>query len=520
MKKIAVIVRSIAEKHPLLLFYTLILVMTVAYYYHVLLFAPPQSIHRWRQTDSASMTLNLYQHGMKFFHPEVHSLTSDDLTTGNAAAEAPVLYFVVALFYRLFGPHDFIFRMLNTLIFLIGLGALFKISRHFLHDMVLAAFVPLCVFVSPVVAYYGNNFLTDSTSLALVFMGWWQYIRYLGNRRYSLFLLALLLFTTAGLLKATMTLNLAALGGLAFIWHLRLFREKEGNLFPAPPATFLPMIAGLAVIAGWYAYAIAYNHDHHSSTFLLRAAPWWKLSSQQRQEITRHILRNNLTMYYSTGVLTLLLLATGLFFRYIRHTPKFLAVITVLLLAGGVLYINLYYIQFQYHDYYLMLLFSPVAFLLIASLVVVRSRFQRLFTSWYLKVFLLAFIGINVFHARQEMKLRYFGWKREYPVQEDYFTIRPYLRSIGILPGDRVISMPDYTNCYTLYLMNQPGNTLGDIGPKTKETLEDLIGKGARYLMINDPAFLSNPEIQPFIARKSGEYGQISIFRIDTLMVR
>jgi len=47
------------------------------------------------------------------------------------------------------------------------------------------------------------------------------------------------------------------------------------------------MIAGLAVIAGWYAYAISYNHEHNSSTFLLSAAPWWKLSSQQRHEVTR-----------------------------------------------------------------------------------------------------------------------------------------------------------------------------------------------------------------------------------------
>jgi hypothetical protein len=516
MKKVHVIWKSASEKYPLLLFYAAVLAIAVVYYYHIILFSPPQSIHRWRQTDSASITLNLYQHGMKFFQPEVHSLSSDDFTTGYATAEAPLLYYLIALLYKIFGPHDYIYRIVNTAIFLTGLGALFRIAQNFLKDFVAAAFVPLFIFVSPVMAYYGNNFLTDSTALALVFGGWWQYIRYLNGRRYRQFIFSTVLLSVAGLLKATMTLNLLSFFGLAFIWHTGMLRKKENQLFPGIIATFLPLITGLLAIIAWYSYAIWFNGQHDSLTFLTAITPWWKITAPQRQEITRFILKNNITMYYSAGALCFLAGITVFIVYYFRRIPEYLGILTLLLFTGGFFYVNLYYSQFQYHDYYLLILFCPVAFLVLACMTIFRSVFQKVYSSRYFSLALIVFLVVNVFHARHEMTLRYFGWKREYPVFESYFTIRPYLDSLGIKPDDRVISMPDYTNCYTLYLMNRPGNTLGDIGPDTPARIKRLTEKGARYLVINDTAFLRNPVIQEFTHYKAGQYREIQIFRIDS----
>jgi hypothetical protein len=162
-----------------------------------------------------------------------------------------------------------------------------------------------------------------------------------------------------------------------------------------------------------------------------------------------------------------------------------------------------------------MVLFSAVAFMALSSLIVIKSRFKTIFTSWYFKLSLAVFIILNVFHARHEMKLRYFGWKREAPVYESHFTIRPYLKSIGIKPGDRVISLPDHTNCYTLYLMNQPGNILEEIKPNTKDLIRTLINKGAKYLVINDTSFLESPELKIFLTQKVGQYNEVQIFKID-----
>lgn len=514
IKEIRSVLKSIIEKYPLLLFYLITILIAGFYYYHIILFSPPQSVHRWRQTDSASITLNMYQHGMKFFQPEVHSLTSDDSTTGYAGAEAPILYYLIAFLYKIFGPHDYIYRIVNTCIFLLGLGALFRIGIHYLHDFVPAAFLSLLVFVSPVVAYYGNNFLTDTTALSLVFIGWWQYIRYIDSKRYITFLYAVALFTMAGLLKATMLLNLFALGGLWLLLHFRLFRAESQQIFPQRTATFTPLFIGLAIVLMWYLHIIRFNQLHESKTFLTSIVPWWQLTPQQRHELTRNILMNNLHLYYSCGVLCFLGLSLLFVIRYFKIVPKFLGIITLLLLTGSALYVNLYYVQFQYHDYYLLLLFSPVAMLVLLSLVIIRSKLPRLFSSWYFKIAIVVFMIFNVSHARSEMNLRYFGGKRETPLFESHYTIQPYLRSIGIKPEDRVISMPDYTNCYTLYLMNQPGNNLGDIGPHTAESIEYFIDRGAQYLVINDTSILHDPRIQDFVRLKAGEYKEVQIFRL------
>lgn len=75
--------------------------------------------------------------------------------------------------------------------------------------------------------------------------------------------------------------------------------------------------------------------------------------------------------------------------------------------------------------------------------------------------------------------------------------------------------MPDYTNCYTLYMMNQPGNVLGDIDPQTNNRIRYFISKGARYLVIHDSAFVKAPEIQEFIRNKTGQFHQVQIYRLD-----
>jgi 4-amino-4-deoxy-L-arabinose transferase-like glycosyltransferase len=516
LKEATIAAKNIAKKHPLILFYLIAIAIALLYFYQIILFRPPQSIHRWRQTDSASITLNMYQHGMKFFKPEVHSLTADDNTTGYAAAEAPLLYYLIALLYKLFGPHDYIYRIVNTLTFLIGLGAVFNIAKYFLRDFMLAAFVSLIAFVSPAVVYYGNNFLTDSTALALVFIGWWQYIRFTYGKQYSLFVFAVLLFSAAGLLKVTMSLNLFALGGLAILAHTNFLRKSERHLFPSTLATFLPLFFGLAIIVAWYLYAIRYNRQHQSGTFLTGITPWWVVDPQQRHEFTRMIVKNNLTLYYSSGVLYSLALAAGLIICYFKHIPKFIGILALLLFFGGVVYVNLYYNQFVYHDYYFLVLISPVIFIVLSAFIILQSKFPKLAASWFFKLSLIVFLIINVSHARHEMKLRYFGWKRESPVFEDHFTIQPYLRSIGIKPDDRVISLSDVTNCYTLYLMNQPGNNLRGVGPDTKETIEKFIYKGARYLVINDTSYLNKPELQNFLKHKAGQYGSVQIFSIGS----
>jgi hypothetical protein len=278
------------------------------------------------------------------------------------------------------------------------------------------------------------------------------------------------------------------------------------------------MASGLAVIAAWYLYARWFNSEHLTKTFLTNIMPWWHLSPPDLHEISRCIFHDNLPLYFSKGMLTVLLLSLVMMMTFHKHIPRYLIIITVLLLAGGIVYGNLFYIQFVHHDYYLLVLFTPVAFIMLSAMVALQSKFPGIFFSWYFGVALAVLLIINVFHARQEMRLRYFGWKKEGPYFESHMTIKPYLRSIGVKQEDRVISLPDFTNCYSLYLMNQPGYTLRGISDNTSYTICRLIDLGARYLVINDTSYLSRSEIMPFTLNQVGEYNEVRIFRVEACL--
>ena len=105
-----------------ILFILVILILSGYYQYHKTLFYPPQSVHAWRQADCASLTLNYYKYGMKFFNPRIHLLMADNGTSGYCSpSEIPIFYYTVAVLYKLFGVNESIIKLINLLIFLTGL---------------------------------------------------------------------------------------------------------------------------------------------------------------------------------------------------------------------------------------------------------------------------------------------------------------------------------------------------------------------------------------------------------------
>jgi hypothetical protein len=110
----------------------LIVVLSLVFEYNHILHMPPQSMHDWRQADCASFAMMYYDHGMNFFEPKVFNLL---MGGGHAAGEFPILYYFVAILYKVFGPHEFIFRLVFSLIFFVGLINLGKIVKSLLDSL-------------------------------------------------------------------------------------------------------------------------------------------------------------------------------------------------------------------------------------------------------------------------------------------------------------------------------------------------------------------------------------------------
>lgn len=498
-----------------LLFVILFLAVSWYYDYHDILTYKPQSIHKWRQSDCASITLNYYQHGMKFFQPEVHNLASDNRTTGYAVGECPVFYYLVAGLYKIFGHHDLIYRLVNSLLFFLGLFALYKILERWLDDSFWGISLTLLFFTSPVVVYYANNYLTDTTSFAFVLMGWHFFFSFYFTRKYRFFYVSFLFFTIAGLLKVTSAINGIALLGLylthSFGWP---GLKKSDNRLSFRSGIVLPFIGYFLVIISWYLFAIHYNHLHQTEFFSTRIWPIWDLSKETILWIREQMRALWFRDYFHITVHLLLMVCFVAVLVLWKKIHPLLLTLTLLFFAGVVLFSVLWFYAFGNHDYYIigLLIFPVFIFLSLAHFL--TQRYPGIMKSVTTKVLFALFLLFNIYYAGQRLEWRYNGWINDYPENKDLYEVTPYLRSLGIRPEDKVISLPDPTPCFSLYLMNQRGWTEHYRNNTDSLKIEESIALGAKYLILNGGEVTQRPYLQHFMQNKRGQFGTVSIYSL------
>ncbi len=56
-----------------------------------------------------------------FFHSRTHNLQANDYTSDITITEFPALYYAIGMLYRVFGYHEFIYKLINILIGFTGL---------------------------------------------------------------------------------------------------------------------------------------------------------------------------------------------------------------------------------------------------------------------------------------------------------------------------------------------------------------------------------------------------------------
>ncbi len=498
-----------------LLFVFLFLAISWYYDYHRILTYKPQSIHKWRQSDCASITLNYYQHGMKFFHPEVHNLASDNRTTGYAVGECPVLYYFIASLYKIFGHHDLIYRLVNTFLFLIGLFALYKFLERWLNDPFWGITLSLLFFTSPVVVYYANNYLTDSTSFAFVLLGWYFFFNHYASRKQRSLYVAFLFFTLAGLLKITSAINVIALLGLYITGLFKWSGMKEfGNQLSLRLKTLLPFAVYFMILIAWYLFAIHYNRIHQTEFFSTQIWPIWDLSKETilwiRDQMREYWFRD----YFHILVHILLLVCFITILVFWKKIHPVLLTLTLLMFAGTLLFSILWFYAFGNHDYYIIGLLTFPVFILLSLADLLVKRYPGIMKSVITKVLFLMFLLFNVYYAGQRLQWRYKGWINDYPANKDLYEVTPYLRSLGITAEDKVISLPDPTPCYSLYLMNQKGWTERYRYNTDSLKIEESIALGAKYLILTGEEVAQRPYLQYFMKKPIGKYNEVSIYSI------
>lgn len=512
-----------------LLFIFLLLAVSMLYGYDVILFSRPGYHHIWRQTDCLSITMNYYQDNRDFFRPAIHWQGESG---GRTISEFPIIYFSVAQLWKIFGPHEFIFRLINILIVFSGLFCLFRFAREFLSDTFWAILIPIFLFTSPGLGFFTNNFLADAPALGLALIACYFYWKAFSLNRKKWYYLAFLFFLLAGLLKISSLLIFIALFILQF--YRIVFRRGE-KTWSNKSSRLLPFGVVLLFIFAWLIYTVYYNRHNLNGIFLQGVLPVWGIDAANRKDILSMLLEKHLPSLFNLPAMIFDLVLFAFLFIFYKKTNRFFLFLTILVFIGCIVFILLFFQVFNVHDYYLinLLIFIPLP--LITFMDMLKRHYPAVFSNIILKIIaglgVLLLLYISAVQTRmkydprqpfvqksilvdKEQITQWEIWK-DYcsKYHQAYETLTPYLRGLGIKRDDLVYSTPDGAINVTLYLMDQKGFTDFSIASQPEEKrIEKLKSYGVRYLIINDSALYSKPFLAPYLHHKIGTYKNVEIF--------
>ena len=497
------------EKYHNYLFLILLITLYYILDFQTILFLPPQGIHFIRQTDCLSFASNYFKNGFHFFQPQVFNLQSTD---GKAACEFPILYYIAASLYQIFGEKEYILRLITVIISSAGFYYLFKLLNTLLKDLVYAIAFSFLFISSTVLLYYTNNFLPDSSALGLTFIGWYFMFDFINNRekRNSL-IVGYVFFTIASLLKVTYFTNpIAAI--LSIVAYDLSFDRAFKKIIRANATPIILFFSSFVIILCWNLYVIQYNDRNHDTYFLIHSTPIWRLSIVQITQVWDLITNYWYSKYYyqSTFHLFFIIIVTGALF--FKRMERILLITSTLSLIGATLYFLLFFAQFSDHDYYFIAIIPAIIFLVTSTFISLRNRFTRLINNYITKLLVITICILSLNYAREKLIQRYANANDIYSSIGFKLTgMRVYLDSLEVPQNAKFVILTDQTMNGGLYFINRPGWVVKDESEVSLKVIEKYINQDLDFMIVTDSITL-NPK---FKCKKIGEKNGNLIYKFE-----
>ncbi len=444
---------------------------------------------------------------MEFFTPRVLNLQSTD---GKAMGEFPILYYITAAFYHLFGPHEFILRLINLALISIGFFNIFRLFLVLLNDIVYAFTFTFIFLSSTVLLYYANNFLPDAGALGLTFSAFYYFYRFITNqndRKY--FIISTILLTFASLIKITYGIYLVA-ALLTYVFSISfLFKRQKLTI---NRGYLLGYILAILLIVGWYFYVIYYNNANHVESFLTTTTPIWKLSADRISIVWDYITHYwYYEYYYPTSIHTMFVIViAGLFF--INKTDKIFLFFVSTTILGSACYIMLFFNQFKDHDYYFLTLIPTILLLVINSFMSIKNNYPKLVNSWITKIILITIMVLSLNFGREKLTNRYITPDIIFsPIGIQLNHGDQYLQSINVHQTDKIVVIKDNTPNGSLYFLNRRGWTFADTNKLAKSK---AILLQSDFLILTDTTLINNTTIAHLKKTKVGEFNSAAIYQL------
>jgi hypothetical protein len=469
----------------------------------------PFSLHNWRQADSASLARCYYENGMHFFQPKVHHV----LGGANAAVgEFPILYYIAAGLYHIFGPHDVILRLLVFGCFTAGLWAWSKILLRWVGDWRISLTLPWAFYGSPLLAFYGFNFLPNPAGLGLALVGLYGLLRYWEQPGRGRLIFAGAFFLAAALIKVSLlVVPLAAVA--AAKWFYFFAKGDRAKYFP-DKSVFWNWMGAVTVIlvatAAWYLWASHYNKTNHSGLLMTYIMPIWKMPKAEIERYAYEIYMWYHSIYFNKFTILAFLALLPAVLVMPRQFPRPAYAFTVFVLLGSLAFLVLFYNQILVHHYYIIDIMPLVMAVFSLTVWKLKNWLPSRLSTRLLGIALSIFALVSISYGKKHLS-DYYGndqyiapFNRSFTKQKE---LHAFMAEKGLTYDSTLaIVVPDLTPNVNLYYLNVKGWATRPDEPFSNTDLERYALWRGTTLVVSDTAYLSRPDMEKWLAHPIGVF--------------
>jgi len=504
---------------PELIFLVILITVGLLYNYHKIAFNSPVGIHHWRNCVSAAFPVNYY-YGGNFLTPQTNALLADKMTSDVTVVEFPLIYYVISVFYRIFGINAFWHRMVHVAIGFMGLVYLFKASHYFTSNWFYAGIIPMIIFTSPIYAFYLNNFIPDAAALSLTFGGFYYFMKSSQEEKFRPWLISMGFFALAGLTKTSSLLPYFGLGGVALLDLV--LRKRRDSYFQFSAKYIGTFIMVLIFIFGWYFYARIYSDMHKGSVSPIAIRPIWTMDKKtildtlagMKGWFVPGFYHAKYFLYISLAVLVATIV-------WIRKANPFLARWNLLIFFGSVAFTLFFFIDMRQHDYYQMNNLFLLVTLYLTFFSIVAKALPGVYNSIWSKGVVTVLVFLLFLHCNDRMDFRNSERDWFYVASSktiEMWDIEDYLEEIGVDRTSKVYCTPDRSINISLYFCNRKGLTDYAVLriPSIEERLEKMKEYQIEYVILGSrEPFKEVENLDQLLGEKIGQTGDTEIFRLN-----
>jgi len=450
--------------------------------------------HVWRQTQTQS-TINSFVHeDMNIFHPRRNDRGAGD---GIFRMEFPLMQWLVAIIYKIFGDHIIITRLCMWLIGVFSVGGMYCLLLKLLGKRSVATMGAWAFNFSPAFFYYTINPLPDNLSLCCAIWGIVFFLKWIQeDERWSALLLCSLFFSVSALCKLPFILYFSIPMVYLFTSGYKNEYTRKIGLQLLPIAIFglLPLIWYAIVVPQWKGNGIVGGMLHNASS-----------QSMIFEFIKYHLLTTLPDLLLNYGSLLFFLSGFFFFFKYKKYThPLFIAIFVWCMLIVAYFLFEINMIE-KVHDYYLFP-FMPALFILVGYGIKHFVEISK--ASLYFTLLLLLILPLTAFLRTKN------SWNPDEPgFNKDLLIYKNELRNA--VPSKALcIAGKDISHFIDLYYIDKKGWTFdGDHLPA--DTLKSRIRQGAQYLYSDAPSVNNDSLLQPYFDKLVMQKGTVKIYHLS-----